>query len=177
MTTTQTPFSATGWLKMTLDERIALVEPFYSEFATLRAQMEAAGKYPYNDDFRGKIAGIDPEHSGTSHDDEGTAIYLLQESHTVKRERVKLAAFIESGGYQITRESLIEQGVSQAKPLRGTAVVVGQYSGGTGYVVYEDVRVFPYGHRVVGIPKGKRTYGHSLSDGREIYFRPNGAKR
>lgn len=173
-TTTFAPFDPTGWTKMSIDERGALVAPFYADYLAAR-QALGAGKTTedrtvYNDELTGRIPGLAAATSGTTPENEQTGIYLLQTWHRITLERAELAAFVEAGAFRITFEDVPVSGF-----LRGTAAVVGEYSGGTGYRVYEDVRIKRTGFKgrsLVGLPKGRRTSGFDLSRGRELYFLP-----
>lgn len=173
-TTTFAPFDPSGWTKMTIDERGALVAPFYADYLAARRTL-GAGKHTedrtvYNDEFVGRIPGLASITSGTTPENEQTGIYLLQVWHRVTVERAELAAFVESGAFAITFEDVPATGY-----LRGSAAVVGEYSGGTGYRVYKDVRIKRTGFKgrsLVGLPKGRRSNGFDLSRGRELYFLP-----
>ncbi|GAB2699220.1 hypothetical protein BKA24_001770 [Microbacterium marinum] len=170
--TTLAPFTAAGWLQMSHEEQRDLVRPFYGEYKARRAELDRAGRYAYNADFKGHLPSLNPATTGTTDKDEDTAIYLLQTLHTWTLEQEKLAAFIARGARPLAAED-----VDPAAPApRGTVAVIGRYSGGaTGYHVYEDVRIVRTGfrgHRLAGIPKGRRTNGYDLSDGTALYFLP-----
>lgn len=171
-TTTPKPFVATGWLRMTDAEQGDAVRPFYSDYLAVLAEIEAAGAYPYNASFKGRIAGIDPATTGTTLDDEDTAIYLLQQLHSRERDEARRDAFLASGGVPVASVSLDE-----GKSLRGTVARFGWYSGGTGWQELADVRLVQHPRRpgqFAFIPKGKhlpRTF-----DGGAMYFRADVAK-
>lgn len=163
--TTLAPFDATGWLKWSEDEAAERIAPYYPAYLARRAQLDAAGMYPYNDHFRATL-------DGTGSRDEETLIYLLQGWHTLQGERAQLTAFIERGARKITPANV------QSAPygtLRGTVATVGRYSGAfrTGYAEREDVRLTTVyrGTHIGFIPPRKRN-AHAL-DGREVYFLPN----
>lgn len=163
-------FSAEGWLQMSTNDRDALVRPFYDDYLRVRAELAAAGRaderIAYNDDFRGRIPGIDPATTGTTPKDEETAIYLLQNLHTRERERAMLNEFIARGAVPLDREDVPEIG-----HLRGDVAIAGWYSGGTGFRILSDVRVLRHGRSLAALPKGKRTNGYRL-DAPIMYFLP-----
>lgn len=117
------------------------VRPWMDAYREVRAELDAAGQYPYNDSFKGRIPGIEGER-------EETAIYFLQTLHNRDKDREQVEAF---GG---TPVSDLEWADGQVR--RGDLCRYGWYVGGTGFQVYTDVRVTPHqgGFRV--IPKGKR---------------------
>ena len=78
------------------------VRPYMDEFNRVYDEIEAAGKYPYNDSFKGRI----PSLAGTDDKNEDTAIYMLQNLRTLDAEAAKRAAFVESGGRKITAEDI-----------------------------------------------------------------------
>ena len=100
------------------------VRPFYAAYSTVRAELEAAGQYPYNDSFKGRIPGIE----GPSED---TAIYLLQTMHDLDDMREKVAAF---GGVDAAT-------LPVGETWRGDVAKYGWYMGGTGWQVYKDHRI------------------------------------
>jgi hypothetical protein len=168
-TTAPAPFIAAGWLKMTEDERSDLVRPFYAEYVAVRERLDDAGKYPYNDSFKGQIPSIDPATTGTTPDDEDTAIYLLQNFHCLTLEAAKEAAAIADGYRRLSLSDVPEDGM-----LRGDVIRRAWYAGGSGWAEYKDVRVLRYGSRkqsLAALPKGRRTNGYDLNGG-YVLFRP-----
>lgn len=131
------------------------VRPFMADFLAVFAELEAAGKYPYNDSFKGRIPGVEGP-------DEDTAIYMLQTLRDLDALAVKVAAFLADGGEHV--ETLTET-------RRGTVVCYGFYMGGTGWTEYHDARLLARNGKPYAIlPKGKRTNGH-LVQGR-VMIRP-----
>lgn len=119
------------------------VRPYYAAYLARRAELEAAGRYPYNDDFKGHIPGIEG-------DREDTAIYMLQTMHSLDEMRAQVSAFRDAGG--------VVPDVPETGSLRGDVAVWGWYSGGTGFKILRDVRLVrhPHGRGLAYIPKGKR---------------------
>ncbi len=120
-------------------------------FTALRQGMEAAGKYPYNDCFKGKIAGIEGKH-------EDTAIYMMQCQYSIEREQEKMAK--------------LRAEMQPLPPLDGptkfsrvVAYVAGHYVGGTGnFMSWDDARIIPKdGKPFAVLPKGKRTKGYRIA--------------
>lgn len=133
------------------------VRPYYADYAAVRAEMDAAGRYPYNDDFKGRIASL----AGTDDREEDSAIYLLQRMHELDALTVKIADFLASGG---VRADDLQEGEIR----RGTVVHYGFYMGGTGWQQWEGARLLRTSRGLAVLPKGKRTYGHSLTEGRVL---------
>ena len=122
------------------------VRPFFAEYSAVRAELDAAGEYPYNDSFRGRI----PSLAAADGKNEDTAIYLLQTMHGLDAVAVRKADFLAGGGVDA-------YSIEPGKPVRGTVVVYGFYVGGTGWKEYEDARlVRDVRNRLLIIPKGKR---------------------
>lgn len=122
------------------------VRPFFAEYSAVRAELDAAGEYPYNDSFRGRI----PSLAATDGKNEDTAIYLLQTMHGLDAVAVRKADFLAGGGVDA-------YSIEQGKPVRGTVVNYSLYMGGTGWKEYEDARlVRDVRNRLLLIPKGKR---------------------
>tara|TARA_A200000159_G_C7328643_1_gene342034 strand:- start:2089 stop:2568 length:480 start_codon:yes stop_codon:yes gene_type:complete len=65
------------------------VDQFYDEFTRLYEEMKENNIYPYNDNFKGQIAGLKDS------DDEGTAIYLLQSIKHLDEHKAKVEAKLE----------------------------------------------------------------------------------
>ena len=131
-------------------EQVRDLQPAYS---ARRADLEAAGLYTYNDSFKGHL-GVE----FASDRDEDFAIYSLQKLHDLDDMARKVEAFKAEGGEVI--ETL--EGIKRFRKVAR----FGWYVGGTGWQVFEDVRVVPrHGRPDVAIPKGKRTHGYDLSGG------------
>lgn len=121
-----------------------------------RAMLDGAGRYPYNDSFRGMLG----EEFATPRDEE-SAIYMLQRLHDLDEIERKRAAFIAEGAEEIT----VLDG-----PRRFSRVVrYGWFMGGTGWAEFSDVRLVPYGGKAgrpySALPKGRRTNGFDVSTG------------
>jgi hypothetical protein len=125
------------------------VAPFYEAYTAVRAELEAAGKYNYNDSFKGRIVGIEGPN-------EDTAIYLLQTLHSIREMMAEVDAFVAEGATPI---DTLNGPTRFAKVMR-----YGWYLGGTGLATYEDVRVVPdqiNGRPQCILPKGRRTNGYA----------------
>lgn len=121
-----------------------------------RAELDAAGLYPYNDSFKG--------HLGTefaTDRDEDFAIYALQNLHDLDDLAAKVAAFKAEGAEPVEHLEGVKRYSRVAR--------FGWYMGGTGWAEFSDVRLSPYdgksGRPWVAIPKGKRTHGFDVSTG------------
>ncbi len=131
------------------------VRPFFAEYSVVRAELVAAGEYPYDDSFKGRI----PSLAGATDRDEDTAIYLLQTMHALDALAVRKADFLAGGGVSV-------ETVNIGETVRGTVACYGFYVGGTGWREYEDARLTRDKHgRIIVRPRGKRN-GFLLSEGR-----------
>lgn len=121
---------------------LAQVEPFYESYLARRAELEAAGKHPYNESFCGHIEGL----SGPNED---TAIYLLQTLHERNQNERAAEAFMAGGGVEV--DTSIEQ------THRGVVARRGWYVGGTGWEELGEGRLVVDEHgRTTFIAKGRR---------------------
>lgn len=109
------------------------------------------------------IPGIDPETSGTSAKDQDTAIYLLQTLHRVTEEQLREDEFVAAGGREVSLDDVPNGGM-----LRGTVVYRGFYSGGTGWQQWDGARLMRADGNLYVLPKGKRTNGNRVNDGRVL---------
>lgn len=131
------------------------VEPFMDAYTTIRDELDAAGKYPYDAEFEGRIPAI----AGPN---EKTAIYLMQSVHRIRQEQRRIQELRDSGYLEVT---------TLAARTRFEHIVVyqpGYYSGGTGLISeYRDARLVPdaSGKPHAILPKGKRTNGYQASSG------------
>jgi hypothetical protein len=66
------------------------VEPFYPAYLTVYEQLRAAGGYPFNADFKGRIPGIEGPR-------EDTAIYLLQKLRSIRDMEAKVTGHRAAG--------------------------------------------------------------------------------
>jgi hypothetical protein len=132
------------------------IMPWLPEFTALRDGMEANGKYPYNDCFKGKIPGIEGPH-------EDTAIYMLQCQYSIEREKRKMA----------TLRAEMQPLTKLDAPTKFSRVVVykaGHFVGGTGsFMSLDEARVIPNkdGRPLAVLPKGKRVNGYRV-EGAEV---------
>jgi hypothetical protein len=149
MTTT----TATAPAPFTFDRdysNFAQITPYYPAFTARMAELEAAGRYPYNAEFKGHL-GVEDDKA------EDTAIYLCQTLTHIHDDALKVNAFIAEGGRFITADD---------KPTgRVDVAMFGWYSGGSGFRVHRDVRLvyrpgaaLPYAL----LPKGRRTNGFAI---------------
>lgn len=120
------------------------VRPYIDSYKTVRAALDAAHQYPYNDLFKGRIAGI----QGGSED---TAIYMLQTMYQRDLDMQRVAEF--SG----TPVSELDAEWAPGEMRRGTVMRYGWYMGGTGVEVIENVRVTRFRSKeYLVVRKGKR---------------------
>jgi hypothetical protein len=128
------------------------VAEWLPEFTAIYDQIAAAGKYPYNDSFRGKIAGI-------AGDREDTAIYLLQGLYRQREMDARIAGWLAEGYRHLT-----ELGAVTKFPV----VILYRADRSGEWHQYEAARLVPEAKpnqaAVTGkisalIPKGKRTHG------------------
>jgi hypothetical protein len=128
------------------------VEAFYADFLKVYEELVAAGQYPYNDSFKGRIPGAEGP-------DEDTAIYLLQNLRRLKELDGMIEQYIAEGGERI--EHLDET------TKFASIVNYGFYMGGTGWTEWHDARLVPdqrTGAPQWVLPKGKRTRGNLLQN-------------
>ena len=124
------------------------VEAFYPEYLAIREELESAGQYPYNEAFNGRIPGI-------AGPDEDTAIYLLQQEHSLRELDATLAARRADGWRDLPHEEITDT----PQKFAGVALY-GFYVGGTGWRQWDNARVRRYGSGVMILPAGRRTNGH-----------------
>ena len=125
------------------------VAAYYPAYLTVYERMTEAGAYPYNDNFKGRIPGIEGP-------DEDTAIYLLQGMRSMRELEAKVDAALADGYEAVDRDTV------QGTTKYATIVHYGYYMGGTGWNVWKDARLVRNGSNVVVLPKGKRTNGFLL---------------
>ncbi|WIE81088.1 hypothetical protein [Curtobacterium sp. MCSS17_016] len=104
------------------------VRPLFADYERIRDELTEAGKYPYNDSFKGRIPAL----AAASESHEDTAIYMLQQMRSRDEMHRSREAFIADGGYDV-EEIVGEQ--------RGDIATYGYYVGGTGWSVIENARV------------------------------------
>ena len=122
------------------------VRPFFAEYSAVRAEIDGAGDYSYNDSFKGRIPAL----ATTDDKNEDTAIYLLQTMHQLDPHRARVAEFLADGA--VDAESL-----KPGQTVRGTVIAHSFYTNGTGWTEYRDARLGRDAKgRLTVIPKGKR---------------------
>jgi hypothetical protein len=133
-------------------EQVAEWLPAFSE---IRAGITAAGGYPYNDDFKGKIPGI-------IGDREDTAIYLLQGLYRQQEQTTRVAGWLADGFRPLDTLSAVE---------KFSRVILYKAGRSGEWHEYQDARLVPETNprqaEVTGqiravLPKGKRTNGVSV---------------
>jgi hypothetical protein len=132
---------------------LSQVEPFLPAFLAVHAEV-AHGDLAYNDDFKGRIPGIEGP-------DENRAIYMLQTLKSVNELNAQVEQYLADGGARI--ETLSET------TKFASVVRYGWYMGGTGWHEWQDARIVPderTGTPKYVLPKGKRTHGHLIDGGR-----------
>lgn len=138
--------------------------PFYEDYLVRRRELEAAGKYTYNDDFRGcftqPISGPNPLRHGQPLT-EDTVIYYCQVRHRMLEIKAKVEAKLAEG-YELI------EGLDTPAPTKFAGIVLfptGNMSGE--YSEYVDARLIDTGTSQYVIPKGKRTHGYMVG-GRKV---------
>jgi hypothetical protein len=129
------------------------VAEFYPAYLAVYEELRAAGKYPYNDSFTGRIPGIEGP-------DEGRAIYMLQTLRSVRDMQAKIAAHRAEGWRDFDTAEV------EAGPVRYAGVAMyGWYMGGNGFQEWTDnTRLTRYGHSSVMLLTGRaRTHGHLIN--------------
>lgn len=134
----------------------AQVEPFLPAFLVVHAEIVAAGEYPYDDSFKGRVPGIEGP-------DEVTAIYMLQTLKRLQAIETLVDEYLANGFTMI--ETLAET------TRFATIVNYGFYVGGTGWKEWHEARLVPHEktHRPFAVlPKGRRTRGPLISGGKVL---------
>jgi hypothetical protein len=131
--------------------------PFIDGYWTVYEELKAAGKYPYNDSFTGRIPGL----AGALPKEE-TPIYLLQGLRSLVEGHDLLATVLEEGYVRLTE---------LAKQERFASVVV--FDQFYRPQRYEQARVSPDPrHKPCHLlPKGRRTHGRRLGERDQTYVR------
>ena len=128
------------------------VAEWLPEFTAIRDEITAAGGYPYNNDFKGRIPGISGER-------EDTAIYLLQGLYRRREMDLRIAQWLVDGWRHID---------SVAATERFAHVILYKADRSGEWHEYADARLMPEPNprqaEVTGriralLPKGKRTNG------------------
>ena len=125
------------------------------QFIALREALVAAGQFPYNDSFLGKIDGAEGPH-------ESTAIYLLQNLYRIEQEQREMDALRD-------RMQPLRELATTRKFARVVLYFAGYYVGGTGLrASYDNARIVPQdGKPYIVLPKGARVKGY-LAKGAEV---------
>ncbi len=136
---------------------LAQIIPFIEPYWTIYEQIKAAGKYPYNADFEGRILGLEDALPR-----EETPIFLLQGLRRLVEGHELLAQVLADGYRRLTELATRE---------RFSSVAV--FDGFSAVQRFEDARVIPdEQHRPSGIlPKGKRTHGRRIESPDQVYVR------
>ncbi|HEX5308957.1 MAG TPA: hypothetical protein VFW38_07745 [Solirubrobacteraceae bacterium] len=136
---------------------LAQVIPFIEPYWTIYEQLKAAGKYPYNADFEGRIPGLEDALPR-----EETPIYLLQGLRHLVEGHERLAQVLADGYRRLT--------VLATRERFSSVVVFDRF-----YAVqrFEDARVIPdeQHHPSRVLPKGKRTRGRRVGSLDQLYVR------
>lgn len=124
------------------------VAPFWDAYLARLSELEAAGRYPYNDDFRGHI-GAD------GREDEDFLIYMCQKERHIRDTESKVADRLAAGFVPLTGDH--EEGKYAA------VAEYAFYHDESGFREYRDVRlVRRHGHLIV-LPRRARTRGYLLT--------------
>lgn len=126
---------------------LSQVFPLLPAYLARLAELEAAGRYPYNDDFKGHLPGVAGK-------DEDTAIYRLQSLRGVHADAIKVNEAWDEGFRPL------DPGTLSATPTKVRALVeFGWYMGGSGFRRSEEVRLVLYYGSVMVMAKRARTHG------------------
>lgn len=132
------------------------VAEFLPAYLDVFRELEAAGQYPYNHSFKGRIPGIE----GPAED---TAIFLLQQTRHMREYEAQVDAY-RADGYE-------PLDVFPETPTRFAGVVhYGWRNGEDGIAQWTDARLLMFNGARVVMPKGKRTNGYRL-DGKVLVKR------
>lgn len=136
---------------------LAQIIPFIEEYWTIYGQLRAAGRYPYNASFEGRIPGL----AGALPREE-TPIYLLQQLRGLVEGHERLAETLAAGYWRLRELAARERFAS--------VVVFDRFYAARRF---DDARVIPdEQHRPSGLlPKGKRTHGLHLGSLDQVYVR------
>lgn len=140
------------------------VRPYFADFSKILSDMEASGKFPYNDSFKGLIPGL------ANSDCEDRGIYMLQTMNRLDALAVKVEDFISGGGKPLTD-------FAEGETHRGTLVHYGFYMGGSGWALLDDTRVVwqrnGKGRNVQFKEPGQRSWRSHFGGPDQYLFRPN----
>lgn len=130
-----------------------LVAPFFDAYMAVYDELQAAGQYPYNDSFIGRIPGIEGP-------DEHWAIYFLQVERSLRDMESKLAEAVADGCVPIAADDL-----SADEQVRYERLVqYGWYMNGEGFFEYAPGgRLTRFHSSLAVLPRGARTRGQLCS--------------
>jgi hypothetical protein len=136
---------------------LAQIIPFIEAYWTIYEKIKAAGEYPYNSSFEGRIPGLEDALPRAE-----TPIYLLQQLRGLVEGHERLAKILDAGYRRLTELTTRERFAS--------VVVFDQFYAAK---EYDDARVIPDDeHRPSGVlPKGKRTRGLRVGSLGQVYVR------
>lgn len=124
------------------------IAEFFDDFAAIHAEILAAGQYPNNSRFKGRIPGL----AASTDKDEDSAIYMLQTELSLREMEAKVAACLATGFEAIDR-------APDETTKFAVIVCYGFYVSGTGWVEWHNARFLRHSGSDVVLPKGKRTHG------------------
>ena len=123
------------------------VAEFYPAYLAVCEELTAAGEYPYNDSFKGRVPGIEGPR-------EDTAIYLLQKTRHQREHDAKVAGYRADGWRDFDPAEI------GAGPVRFAGVVEHGFENGTGVRAWDGARVTRYHSSLAVLPARCRTRGH-----------------
>jgi hypothetical protein len=146
-----------GWVFNGDYKDLAQIIPFIDAFWTIYEELKAAGKYPYNDSFAGRIPGL---HNALPREE--TPIYLLQQLRGLVEGNDLLATVLQDGYLRLTEITAQERFAS--------VVVFDQFYRPQRY---DEARVSPDPEQRPShlLPKGRRTRGRRLDSFDQVYVR------
>lgn len=130
------------------------VAHLWDTYESRHQELVAAGRYPYNADFKGKIAGLVADDKN-----EDTAIYLLQTMRHIREFDAEVQA-LKDAGY--AEPDVKPRGVTETKYTSVAFIRRNYYGGRSGTVtILSSARVIAREGVVDSVlPKGARTRGY-----------------
>lgn len=143
--------------------------PYYEDYLVRRRELEAAGKYTYNDDFRGcfdpPVPDVVPGLKRVPNTTEDTIIYYCQVRHRMLGIKAKVEAKLAEG-YELI------DGLPTPEPTKFAGIVLFPTGNMRGeYREFTDARLIDTGTSMYVLPKGKRTNGYLVSGRRVLVKR------
>ena len=137
------------------------VTEFYPDYLAVYADLALAGKYPYNDSFKGRIPGIEGPR-------EDTAIYLLQMLRSLCNTEITLARHREAGWRDLDPAELDRgparfAGVAEYAIYHVGSRAAGLTVGGSGWQEWENARLTHCRSSVMVLPGRTRVNGHIVA--------------